>query len=68
MVDTVARVARKLYPIEEGAHALGVGRTTAYALIKNGDIKTVHIGRRQYIPADEIDRFIESLREEAGRD
>ncbi|MGI8677459.1 MAG: helix-turn-helix domain-containing protein [Jatrophihabitans sp.] len=34
-----------LFTAEEAARALNVGRTTLYALIKDGQLHSVHIGR-----------------------
>ena len=36
---------RLLLTAEEAAEALSVGRTTLYALIKEGKLRSVHIGR-----------------------
>lgn len=35
---------------EEYADLMGVGRTTAYAAVRSGDIPTVGVGRRLLIP------------------
>ena len=52
---------RKLYPIEETAGVLGVGRTTVYGLVDKGELQLVHIGRRGLITADSLDAYIERL-------
>jgi len=36
----------------------GIGRTKLYELIKNGEIKTILIGKRRLIPRDEAERII----------
>ena len=36
----------------------GISASTLDRLIREGDIKTVHVGRRVFIPASEIDKFI----------
>ena len=41
-------------PINDAARALGIGRTSIYALIKEGKLQTVKIGRRTLVKADSI--------------
>ncbi|MDP9429575.1 MAG: helix-turn-helix domain-containing protein [Actinomycetota bacterium] len=53
---------RLLMPIEDGANALGVGRTTVYALVKAGELETVKIGRRSLITAESLREYVERLR------
>lgn len=43
---------RVLLTPEEAADALGVGRTTVYALLKSGDLESIQIGRLRRIPTD----------------
>ena len=45
---------RVLLTPEEAAEALGVGRTTVYALIKAGDIDSIRIGHLRRIPTDAL--------------
>ncbi|SCL15176.1 helix-turn-helix domain-containing protein [Micromonospora inyonensis] len=52
---------RLVLTIEEAAHRLGIGRTTMYALIKNGDIRTVTIGRLRRVPVRCLDDYVSSL-------
>jgi excisionase family DNA binding protein len=40
--------------IREAAEALGVGRSTAYALMAQGKLPTVQIGRRRLVPTDSV--------------
>ncbi|MCH8616353.1 helix-turn-helix domain-containing protein [Sphingomonas sp. SM33] len=44
--------------VHEAAHALGVGRTTIYALIQNGRLATFKIGRRTLIPVESLKAFV----------
>ena len=53
MVDAIAT------SINEAAKALSVGRTTIYALIKLGRLKTIKLGRRTLITADSVRRLVE---------
>lgn len=47
--------------IEEAAQQLGIGRTTMYALTKNGEIRTVTIGRLRRVPAFCLDEYVNNL-------
>ncbi|MBN8689986.1 MAG: helix-turn-helix domain-containing protein [Armatimonadetes bacterium] len=48
-----------LLTIEEAAHLLGIGRTTAYTLVKEGEWRTLKIGRLRRISRSELDRWIQ---------
>lgn len=48
----------RLHQLPEAQARLGVGRSTLYNLIADGEIEVVHIGRRALIPSDAIDAFI----------
>ena len=52
---------RAAYPIPEAAFLLGISRSGLYALIDNGTLRRLHIGRRALIPAVEIDRLVSEL-------
>lgn len=43
--------------VEEAAHRLALGRTTAYALLKEGHIKSVRIGRFRRIPVESLTAY-----------
>lgn len=49
------------YSIEEAAQACGVGRTVMCALIKDGKVKSVKIGRRRIVPAESIQAYMREL-------
>lgn len=53
---------RLLLTVEEAAERLGIGRTLMYALVKDGDVESVQIGRLRRIPADALPRYLEQLR------
>ena len=42
------------YGIGDAVRATGLGRTTIYRLIKDGELKSVMIGGRRLIPAHEL--------------
>ena len=50
-----------LLTAEEAARALHVGRTTLFALIKNGELHAVHIGRSCRLTRAELLRYIARL-------
>ena len=51
-----------LLTVKEAADVLGIGRSTAYELISEGRIETVHIGRSCRVPREALDTFVSSLR------
>lgn len=46
------------YRIKEAAAALGVGRTTIYRLIQNGQLNVVRVGNRSLIPVEALEAFL----------
>ena len=46
---------------EQAADALGIGRTTVFALIKSGELRSLRIGHLRRVPADEIDAYTARL-------
>lgn len=52
---------RVLLTVEDAAHALSIGRTTMYALIKAGHITTVRIGHLRRVPADALTTYVQQL-------
>ncbi len=57
----VMAAGRLLLTPEEAAEVLRVGRTTVYALMKGGDLRSVHIGRSCRIPQAELERYVRRL-------
>lgn len=52
---------RELYSIEEARSLLGgISRITIYALLNSGELASVIIGRRRFVPAGAITAFIAS--------
>jgi excisionase family DNA binding protein len=51
-----------LLTVEEAADRLGVGRSTMYGLISDGDVESVQIGRLRRVPADALPEFLARLR------
>ena len=46
------------HQIPEACNRIGIARTSIYALIKSGEIKSIKIGARTLIPETELQRFI----------
>jgi excisionase family DNA binding protein len=46
---------------EQAARALGLGRTTVYALIRDGELRSVRLGRSRRIPYAHLIEFVERL-------
>ena len=57
---------KKLLSAEELAQELGVGRTTAYALLWSGQIPSMKVGRLRKIRREDVEAFIESRMENGG--
>ncbi|MER7460271.1 helix-turn-helix domain-containing protein [Micromonospora sp. NPDC126480] len=51
----------ELLTIEEAARRLGIGRTTMYALVKAGQVRTVTIGRLRRVPTFCLDEYVRDL-------
>jgi excisionase family DNA binding protein len=52
---------RVLLTVEEVAERLGIGRTTAFRLVKTGEIESVRIGRLRRIHIDVINAYATRL-------
>jgi len=47
---------------------LGVGRSTVFALLASGQLRSVKVGRRRLVPEAAIVEFIDSLQFTGGGD
>lgn len=52
------RHAKPRYRLHEALELLGLARSTAYTLIAAGELKPHKDGRRTFISAAEIDRYV----------
>lgn len=44
--------------VEDAAVALGIGRTAAYAAVKDGEIPSIRLGRRLVVPTAALRRML----------
>ncbi len=63
-----AQIFPRLVTIVEAAKLLGIGRTTVYELIAEGELEVVHIHRSARIAIDAIDEYMARLRGQASRE
>ena len=56
--STGAGDAPLAYRVAQFCKAVGVGKTKFYELVRDGKIRTVVIGGRRLIPADEAQRLV----------
>lgn len=54
-------IDRLLLTTEQAAVVLGLGRTTVYALIKDGELRPIHIGRSCRLSRAELERYVDRL-------
>ncbi len=47
-----------VYSVEDAARLLGISRTKAYALVREGNLRTIPAGRRQVVPAWAIEALL----------
>ena len=60
-VDSVEPGQLLLSPVQ-AARRLGIGRSTLYLLLGDGQLESVHIGARRLVPVEGLERFVERLR------
>jgi len=53
---------RLLITVEEAARRLTIGRTMMFALVHDGYVESVRIGRLRRIPVDALAAFVDSTR------
>lgn len=54
---TSGALPRSAYPVDEGCHKLGIGRTSLYAMAQAGEIRLIKIAGRTLVPHSEIERL-----------
>lgn len=54
---------RAAYTLRQASRIVGIGRETLRQAVHRGDIRAIRVGRHIYIPAQELARVLEELRE-----
>lgn len=49
-----------LYSVTDAAHALGIGRTTMWRMVQNGEVPVVRVGRRVLVPREALETLARS--------
>ena len=63
--DPYPYLDKLLYTIEEACDLLTIGRTTMFALLKEGTMPSVQIGRSRRIPRQGLITFMQSLADDS---
>jgi len=50
-----------LLTVEEAAESIGIGRTTMFALLKQGEVESVLVGRLRRVPVSAIEDYLGRL-------
>lgn len=58
--QTQAVPVKRAYTVEEIAEVLGIGKSSAYALVKQGHFKTVKIGSAIRVSKNSFDLWLDS--------
>jgi excisionase family DNA binding protein len=64
--DISEEAEAQLCTVPEAQDRLKIGRTRLYALLAEGQLESVRIGRSRRIPLASIRRFIADLRDQTG--
>lgn len=59
--EAPTQIKRSLLTVEEAALRLSIGRTTMYALLKDGQINSVRVGRLRRIPVEALAEYTARL-------
>lgn len=54
------------FSVEEAGIYLGTSRPTVYRLMDSGGLPSIHIGRRRLVLKEDLDKFIQDRKAEAG--
>jgi excisionase family DNA binding protein len=60
VTDLVERPApaRLAVSVEEAADMIGVGRSTMFALLESGEVRSVKVGTRRLVPVRALEEFV----------
>lgn len=48
-----------LVSVRDAARELGIGRDSTYALVREGRLRSISVGRRILVPRTELEAFVE---------
>lgn len=51
---------KRTYTVEEIQNILGISKSTAYALVKSSEFKSIHVGRHIRISKKSFDEWLDS--------
>lgn len=57
-------LSKAAYGVNDAANQLGLGRTTLYALVKSGRLRSTKVGHKTIFLAVDIAAFLGALRQE----
>ena len=57
----------RLFSIKLACQILGLSRTSLYGLMASGQLRSVTVGRRRFVPRDAVDEFVASIPTEYWR-
>lgn len=60
-MTTSTQIPRLLVTVNEFCHATGLGRSTVFSLLREGQVASVLIGRSRRIPVQEMYEYVERL-------
>lgn len=68
MSDVIPETGAATVTIERAGEILGIGRSTAYELLRRGEfpVRVVPIGRRRMVPTVLLERFLLGEEQAAG--
>lgn len=52
--------------VEEAAELLGLGRSSVFNLMKDGQLRSIKVGKRRLIAMSELEAFLSRLQNGAG--
>lgn len=63
-MEATKTTVREVFSPSEAADYLGIGRTTLYSLIADGQIRSLKIGRLRKVRRADLDSYVNELVEE----
>jgi excisionase family DNA binding protein len=66
--DVESDAPDRLVALDEAREQLGgIARSTVHQLTASGELRSVRIGRRRFVPASELARFVRARLAESGK-